>query len=365
MVCVTAQHRQMLDQVLTAFRITPDFDLDLMKTNQQLCGLTAAAVCALTRLYRQCKPDLVMVQGDTTTTFTASLAAFYEKIPVAHVEAGLRSHHRYRPWPEEVNRRLTSVLASYHFAPTEGARANLLVEGIDPQAILVTGNTGVDALLQILSRLKNDARLAASYSQQFSFLDPARRLLLVTGHRRENFGEGFKRICAALRELARRDDIEILYPVHLNPNVRSSVEEILGHTANVHLVDPLEYGAFAYLLERSHIILTDSGGIQEEAPILGKPVLLMRDTTERPEAVHAGAVKLVGTDVSAIVEHTNRLLDDREWYQAMARPRYLFGDGCASLRIVRHLQSLQEADFDHGSRKVELANRSFCTLLKA
>jgi UDP-N-acetylglucosamine 2-epimerase (non-hydrolysing) len=341
-VCVTAQHRQMLDQVLAVFGIVPDFDLDLMKPDQKLEDLTATMISAVTGLYRQIKPDLVMVQGDTTTTFAASLASFHQKIPVAHIEAGLRTHQRYSPWPEEINRCLTTVLASWHFAPTEESRANLLAEGVDVQTILVTGNTVVDALLQIVSHLKNDAQLTACYNRRFSFLDPRRRLVLVTGHRRENFGDGLERICGALRELAQRDDVEILYPLHLNPNVRACVEAMLGQTANIHLIEPQEYVTFTYLLSRCHIILTDSGGIQEEAPILGKPVLLMRETTERPEAVRAGAVELVGTDVRTIVKHANRLLDDPESYDAMARPRNLFGDGCASWRIVRHLESLQE-----------------------
>jgi UDP-N-acetylglucosamine 2-epimerase (non-hydrolysing) len=340
-VCVTAQHREMLDQVLAAFHIQPDFDLDLMKPDQQLAELTAGILTWTTRLLRQWRPDLIIVQGDTTTTFAASLAAFYEKIPVAHIEAGLRSADRYSPWPEEINRCLTTVLATWHFAPTERARHNLLTEGINPDCVFVTGNTVVDALREAVLRLRDESGLAEFYDRKFSFLDPRKRLVLATGHRRENFGQRFRQICCALRELARRNDIEILYPVHLNPNVRGPVEEILGLIQNVHLVEPQEYLSFTCLLQRCYMIVTDSGGIQEEAPFLHKPVLLMRDTTERPEAVEVGAVKLVGSDVQAIAKHANELLDDDQVYRSMSNVANPFGDGYASSRILRHLELLK------------------------
>jgi UDP-N-acetylglucosamine 2-epimerase (non-hydrolysing) len=342
-VCVTAQHRQMLDQVLAIFDIKPEFDLNLMKPGQELAELTSNILCSISALYRDWKPDLIMVQGDTTTTFAASLAAFYEKIPVAHVEAGLRTRCKYSPWPEEINRCLTCVLATWHFAPTDGARENLLADGVDPASVLVTGNTVVDALRHILSRFQDDTSLTTFYDRQFSYLDPGRRLVLVTGHRRENFGEGLERICTALRELARRRDIQILYPVHLNPSVRRPVEKMVGKTASVYLIEPQEYLPFIYLLRRCYMILTDSGGIQEEAPTFGKPLLLMRDTTERPEAVQAGTVRLVGTDVQTIVWQANHLLDDHAAYQAMAQVANPFGDGLASLRIKKHLESMRSA----------------------
>jgi UDP-N-acetylglucosamine 2-epimerase (non-hydrolysing) len=342
-VCVTAQHREMLDQTLASFGIEPEFDLNVMEPDQHLSGLTARLVRCLGDLYLQWRPELVMVQGDTTTTFSASLSAFYEKIPVAHIEAGLRTRRMYSPWPEEINRHLTSVLATWHFAPTEEARRNLLDEGIDPESITVTGNTVIDSLRQTVSRFTCDPSLKAFYEEQFSFLRPGRRLVLVTGHRRENIGEALKQICSALQQLARRGDIDILYPVHLNPNVRRPVEERLGKTEYVHLVEPQAYVAFAYLLQRCHMILTDSGGIQEEASFLGKPVLLMRDVTERPEAARAGVVKLVGTDVRSIVQHATQLLDDCGAYRTMAQPTNLLGDGYASHRITKHLESLQEA----------------------
>lgn len=336
-VCVTAQHRQMLDQVLSRFEIKPDFDLDLMKPDQQLPDLTAAVLCGMRDLFRRWRPDLVLVQGDTTTTFAASLAAFYENIPVGHIEAGLRTGNKQAPWPEEVNRSLTGTLATFHFAPTSGARENLISEGIDPNSIVVTGNTVIDALRDVVCRFKTDATLRSPLEERFSYLDPKRRLILVTGHRRENFGEGLQRICRALRQLADRDDVEIIYPVHLNPNIYRPVRQFLGNLNNIHLVEPLEYLQFAYLMQQSFLILTDSGGIQEEAPFLGKPVLLMRDTTERPEAVSAGTVKLVGTDEQVILHEATRLLDDKEAYLSMAKAVNPFGDGFAARKIVAFL----------------------------
>jgi UDP-N-acetylglucosamine 2-epimerase (non-hydrolysing) len=336
-VCVTAQHRHMLDQVLALFAIKPDFDLDLMKPDQHLADLTARVLCGMRDLYRQWRPDLVLVQGDTTTTFAASLAAFYEQIPVGHVEAGLRTGNKYAPWPEEINRSLTGILSHYHFAPTERARQNLLAEGVNPQSIVVTGNTVIDALREIVCRIQTDRQLMLSLQQQFAYLDANRRLILVTGHRRENFGLGFERICLALRKLAERDDVEIVYPVHLNPNVQKPVQRLLSEVNNIHLIEPQEYLPFAFLMQRSFLIITDSGGIQEEAPFLGKPVLLMRDTTERPEAVEAGTVKLVGTQVEKILHEANRLLDDREAYLYMSKASNPFGDGFAAKRIVESL----------------------------
>jgi UDP-N-acetylglucosamine 2-epimerase (non-hydrolysing) len=336
-VCVTAQHRHMLDQVLALFAIKPDFDLDLMKPDQNLANLTAGVLCGMRDLYQQWRPDLVLVQGDTTTTFAASLAAFYEQIPVGHVEAGLRTGNKYEPWPEEINRSLTGILTQFHFAPTERARLNLLAEGVNPQSIVVTGNTVIDALREIVCRIQTDRQLMLSLQQQFAYLDPNRRLILVTGHRRENFGAGFERICLALRKLAERDDLEIIYPVHLNPNVQKPVHQVLSGVNNIHLIDPQEYLPFAFLMQRSFMIITDSGGIQEEAPFLGKPVLLMRDTTERPEAVEAGTVKLVGTQVERILGEANRLLDNQEAYLRMAKASNPFGDGFAARRIVESL----------------------------
>jgi UDP-N-acetylglucosamine 2-epimerase (non-hydrolysing) len=333
-VCVTAQHRQMLDQVLALFGIKPDFDLDLMKPDQNLADLTAAVLGGMRDLYRRWRPDLVLVQGDTTTTFAASLAAFYENIPVGHVEAGLRTGNRFAPWPEEINRCLTGILCQFHFAPTQSARRNLLSEGVDPQSIVVTGNTVIDALREILCRLQTDQQLVLSLQQRFAYLNSGRRLILVTGHRRENFGAGFENICLALRKLAERDEVEIVYPVHLNPNVQEPVHRTLGGVNNIHLIEPQEYVPFAFLMQRSYLIITDSGGIQEEAPFLGKPVLLMRDTTERPEAVDAGTVRLVGTQIEKIVGEANLLLDNRDAYLGMAKAINPFGDGFAARKIV-------------------------------
>jgi UDP-N-acetylglucosamine 2-epimerase (non-hydrolysing) len=340
-VCVTGQHRQMLDQVLELFNLAPDFDLNLMTANQHLNDLTAAIIHGMNDIFRRWRPDLALVQGDTTTTLGAGLASFYEKIPVGHIEAGLRTGNRSSPWPEEINRRLTTIVCTHHFAPTEGARRNLLRENVDPGSVLVTGNTVIDALKEVLARIAQDKSLNAICEKEFSFLDVRRRLVLVTGHRRENFGEAFRRICMALRELSMRDDAELVYPVHLNPNVRGPVHQMLAGVKNIHLLGPLEYMRFSYLLNRAHLIITDSGGIQEEGTYLGKPVLVMRDTTERPEALEAGTAKLVGTHPMKIVAEAHNLLNDELSYRKMARPSNHFGDGFASERIGSYLKSLK------------------------
>lgn len=337
-ICVTAQHRQMLDQVLALFGIVPDFDLNLMKPGQDLTDITSNVLLGMRDVFNQWKPDLVFVHGDTTTTMTASLAAFYAKIPVAHVEAGLRTNNIYSPWPEEMNRRMVGRVASLHFAPTETARANLLAEGCADKSIYVTGNTVIDALLNVIEKINTDVTLNQQLHERFAFLREDKRLILVTGHRRENFGQGFEDICNALREIAERGDVEIVYPVHLNPNVQEPVSRMLGDCPGIHLIEPLDYLPFVYLMNRAYILLTDSGGIQEEAPSLGKPVLVMRDTTERPEAVKAGTVRLVGTDVSRIVSATIELLDDIQKYQSMAQAYNPYGDGQAAQRIVEILK---------------------------
>lgn len=332
-VCVTAQHRQMLDQVLSLFGIVPDFDLNMMKSGQDLTDITANVLTGMRNVLSEWNPDLVLVHGDTTTAMAASLAAFYATISVAHVEAGLRTNDIYSPWPEEMNRRIVGRVASLHFAPTETARANLLAEGCADESIYVTGNTVIDALLDVVRRIEADALLNQQLHKHFAFINEAKRLILVTGHRRENFGQGFEDICKALRKIAQRDDVEIVYPVHLNPNVQDPVRRVLSNCPQIHLIEPLDYLPFVYLMNRAHILLTDSGGIQEEAPSLGKPVLVMRDTTERPEAVLAGTVKLVGTDTEGIVLNTTRLLDDIGLYQLMSRAHNPYGDGHAAQRI--------------------------------
>lgn len=342
-VCVTAQHREMLDQVLRLFNILPEFDLNLMVPNQDLFDITSNALLGLRSVLREWRPDMILVHGDTTTTFATSLAAYYEKVAIGHVEAGLRTGNIYSPWPEEMNRRLTSTIAARHFAPTTTSRDNLLHEGIQEAAIDVTGNTVIDALLQITSRIDSSPRLSRELAEQFPFLDPKRRLVLVTGHRRENFGRGFENICHALKRLSDRPDVQIVYPVHLNPNVQGPVRQILSDAVNVHLIEPLDYLPFVYLMKMSYFILTDSGGIQEEAPSLGKPVLVMRDTTERPEAVTAGTVKLVGTDSELILAEAVRLLTDTEAYRTMSRAHNPYGDGAASKRIVAGVSSWFEA----------------------
>jgi len=337
-VCVTAQHRQMLDQVLALFGIVPDFDLNLMKQGQDLTDITNNVLIGMRDVFKQWRPDLVLVHGDTTTAMAASLAAHYAKIPVAHVEAGLRTNNIYSPWPEEMNRRMVGRMASLHFAPTETARANLLAEGCANDYIYVTGNTVIDALLSVVEKINTDVTINQQLHERFAFLHEDKRLILVTGHRRENFGKGFEDICTALCDIAERDDVEIVYPVHLNPNVQEPVLRILGGRPSIHLIEPLDYLPFVYLMSRACILLTDSGGIQEEAPSLGKPVLVMRDTTERPEAVKAGTVRLVGTDVSSIVSATNELLDDIQKYQRMSHAHNPYGDGQAAQRIVEILQ---------------------------
>lgn len=337
-VCVTAQHREMLDQVLKLFEIVPEHDLNIMKPGQDLFDITSNILLGLKGVLQQEKPDLVLVHGDTTTTLATSLAAYYARVPVGHVEAGLRTGNKHSPFPEEMNRKLTGSIADIHFAPTAASRDNLLREGISADAIHVTGNTVIDALLAVVDKLRNDAALKAELAQRFAFLNPQRRLILVTGHRRENFGEGFQHICEALADIAaEHDDVEILYPVHLNPNVRQPVKDILAARglANVHLIEPVDYLPFLYLMDRSYIIVTDSGGIQEEAPSLGKPVLVMRDTTERPEAVEAGTVKLVGTSREKIVAEARRLLVDADAYATMSRAHNPYGDGKAVQRIVQ------------------------------
>ncbi len=334
-VCVTAQHRQMLDQVLELFAIKPHYDLNLMKPGQDLTDITVGVLGGLRGVLREFKPDRILVQGDTTTVMAAALAAFYEKVSVGHVEAGLRTHNIFAPWPEEMNRRLATNLSDMHFAPTPKAKANLLREGVDPKAVHVTGNTVIDALLTVTDKLKKDAHLNRQLGEKFSFLDPERRMILVTGHRRENFGEGFLRICKALAKLAAREDVQIVYPVHLNPNVQKPVREILGGLARIRLIDPQDYLPFVYLMEKSYLILTDSGGVQEEAPSLGKPVLVMRDFTERPEAVTAGTVKLVGSDNRKIVREAHKLLDRPTDYRRMSRAHNPYGDGKAAERIVK------------------------------
>lgn len=340
-VCVTGQHREMLDQVLELFELKPDFDLNIMKPGQDLTDVTSAILQGMKGVFSDFRPDIVLVHGDTATTFATTLAAYYQQIPVAHVEAGLRTGNLYSPWPEEANRKLTGALASIHFAPTETSQQNLLREGIPASSIEVTGNTVIDALLQVVAKLDQDSELQGLFKQQFSFLRPDSRLVLVTGHRRESFGDGFERICQSLAETAKAfPDVEIVYPVHLNPNVREPVNRLLAGVSNIHLIEPLEYLPFVYIMNRSYLILTDSGGIQEEAPSLGKPVLVMRDTTERPEAVDAGTVKLVGTDVEVITRNLNSLLTDAEAYRQMSFAHNPYGDGEACARIIETLSTI-------------------------
>ncbi|SAK50345.1 UDP-N-acetylglucosamine 2-epimerase [Caballeronia pedi] len=343
-VCVTGQHREMLDQVLALFDIHPDFDLNIMKRGQDLYDVTAAILSGMRDVLSTYRPDMVLVHGDTTTTMATTLAAFYQRIAVGHVEAGLRTGNLTSPWPEEANRKLTGALASLHFAPTGRARDNLLAEGVRDESIVVTGNTVIDALLQVRERLANDEALRAHADRALPSFAPGRRLVLVTGHRRESFGGGFERICAALAQVAHASpDVDIVYPVHLNPNVREPVNRFLTGIGNVHLIEPLDYLPFVRLMDRADLILTDSGGIQEEAPSLAKPVLVMRETTERQEAVDAGVVKLVGTDTRAIVENVTHLLRDADAYAAMSRGANPYGDGRACDRIATALQRLEPA----------------------
>lgn len=340
-VCVTAQHREMLDQVLSLFELTPDYDLNLMKPGQDLNDITCGILQGLKGVLDEFQPDMVLVHGDTATTFAASLAAYYQQIPVGHVEAGLRTGNLYSPWPEEANRKLTGALASKHFAPTDTSRQNLLRENVAPANVFVTGNTVVDALLEVVRKLEAGP-LADELRERFDFLDDDKRLVLVTGHRRESFGDGFERICRALAETAKaHPDVQIVYPVHLNPNVREPVNRLLADIDNVLLIEPQDYLPFVYLMNRAHLILTDSGGIQEEAPSLGKPVLVMRNTTERPEAVSAGTVKLVGTSVDVITTELTRLLTDDDAYRAMSFAHNPYGDGKACERILDALVARQ------------------------
>jgi len=338
-VCVTAQHRQMLDQVLDLFHIAPDHDLDIMLPGQDLFDITTRILIGMKDVLRTAKPDAVLVHGDTTTTFAVATAAFYEKIPVGHVEAGLRTGNLYSPWPEEANRKLTGALARWHFAPTDAARSALLRESVAPETIFVTGNTVVDALLDVVERIHRDQPLRAQLEAALPH-GLQRRMILVTAHRRESFGQGFENICRALATLAADyPDADIVYPVHLNPNVQEPVKRILAGIGNVHLIPPQDYLPFVWLMHNAHIIITDSGGVQEEAPSLGKPVLVMRDTTERPEAVAAGTVKLVGTRTADIVEGARCLLDDEAEWNAMSRAHNPYGDGRAAQRIAEALQT--------------------------
>ena len=341
-VCVTAQHREMLDQVLEFFKIKPHYDLDIMTERQSLPSLTASVLIAITKVMEEENPDIVFVQGDTTTTFAAAQAAFYLKIPVSHIEAGLRTGNRYSPFPEEINRRLTSVLSNFHFAPTEGAKINLISEGFQESSIHITGNTVIDALLTVIRSQKSEVRrksLEKHFQERWNLTlctgTNNSKLILVTGHRRESFGKGFEMICRALSTLAANNpDIQIVYPVHLNPNVQEPVYTILGNVGNIHLIPPIDYEPFVFLMNQCHLILTDSGGIQEEAPTLGKPLLVMRDTSERPEGIEAGSAKLVGTDVDRIVKEAQTLLNDNSEYNRMSEVKNPYGDGKASERIV-------------------------------
>ncbi|WP_350587253.1 UDP-N-acetylglucosamine 2-epimerase (non-hydrolyzing) [Pseudoalteromonas sp. 3-MNA-CIBAN-0064] len=338
-VCVTAQHREMLDQVLDLFEIIPEYDLNIMKPGQSLYDVTTNILLGLKPILEEFKPDLVLVHGDTSTTLSASLAAFYQQIPVGHVEAGLRTGNLASPWPEEGNRKLTGAITKLHFAPTPTSQQNLLNEGVNADDIIVTGNTVIDALLQVVDKVKTDETLIKTLQAKFPELDESKKLILVTGHRRESFGGGFERICEALVEIAtQHPDTQILYPMHLNPNVREPVNRILKDVKNVQLIEPQDYLPFVYLMSKAHIIVTDSGGVQEEAPSLGKPVLVMRDTTERPEAITAGTVKLVGTDKDRIVAEVNNLLSNQLDYETMSRAHNPYGDGKACERIISKIK---------------------------
>ncbi len=350
-VCVTGQHRQMLDQVLDIFEITPDYDLNIMKQGQDLYDVTARVLTGMRDVLDAAKPDVVLVHGDTTTSTAAALATFYKQIPVGHVEAGLRTHNIYSPWPEEMNRQITGRIATYDFAPTPLSRANLLNEGVDDSKITVTGNTVIDALYWVVDKIKNSPELKANLDTVLkdagydtAGLKDGRRLVLITGHRRENFGDGFISMCNAIKTLTEKyPDVDFVYPMHLNPNVRKPIHEVFGENldnlGNMFFIEPLEYLSFVHLMEKADIVLTDSGGIQEEAPGLGKPVLVMRDTTERPEALEAGTVKLVGTDYDRIVTEVSDLLDNKDHYDAMSKAVNPYGDGKACERIVKALTS--------------------------
>jgi UDP-N-acetylglucosamine 2-epimerase (non-hydrolysing) len=333
-VCVTAQHREMLDQVLKLFEITPDYDLNLMKPGQDLTDITCGILQGLKPVLSEFKPDYVLVHGDTATTLSTTLASYYQQIKVGHVEAGLRTGNIYSPWPEEGNRKLTGAIADLHFAPTDISKQNLLQENVDADKIIVTGNTVIDALLDVIDKLESNLELKKSLEVQFKFLDEKKRLVLITGHRRESFGGGFERICEAISQMAKDfPDVEFVYPMHLNPNVREPVNRLLAGLNNMFLIEPLDYLPFVYLMNKAYVLLTDSGGIQEEAPSLGKPVLVMRDTTERPEAVDAGTVKLVGTGVESIVTELTLLLSNEDAYKAMSFAHNPYGDGKACIRI--------------------------------
>ena len=340
-VCVTGQHREMLDQVLSLFELEPDFDLNLMKPGQTLADITSGVLKGLNEVFDTWLPDVILVHGDTATTFAASLAAYYHKVQVGHVEAGLRTGNIYSPWPEEANRQLTSVLTQYHFAPTRNSYDNLIKENIDATNIVITGNTVIDALLTVKEKVETDQEMQARFAQQFDFLDASKKLILVTGHRRENFGQGFEHICLALANIAQRNpEVQIVYPVHLNPNVQKPVNELLSGIDNIKLIEPQDYLPFVYLMNKSYLILTDSGGIQEEAPSLGKPVLVMRDTTERPEAVSAGTVKLVGTDPVVIEDSVMELLENEGLYKKMTEAHNPYGDGTACQQIINFLKNV-------------------------
>ncbi|WP_429102108.1 non-hydrolyzing UDP-N-acetylglucosamine 2-epimerase [Aeromonas rivipollensis] len=339
-VCVTGQHREMLDQVLNLFEIKPDYDLNIMKPGQDLTDVTTAILQGLKPVFAEFKPDRILVHGDTATSFAATLAAYYHRIAVGHVEAGLRTGNIYSPWPEEGMRRLTGGIADQHYTPTISSLKNLIMENIAPETIFVTGNSVIDALIEVSHRIDKNVGMKAELAARFPFLDQSKKLILVTGHRRENHGDGFERICKALAVLAQRDDVQIVYPVHLNPNVQEPVNRNLKGLDNVYLIEPQDYLPFVYLMKQSYLILTDSGGIQEEAPTLGKPVLCMRDTTERPAAVKAGTVRLVGTCDETIVAETVRLLDDELAYQVMSHANNPYGDGKTSQRIVEAVLGL-------------------------
>ncbi|MEY8589986.1 UDP-N-acetylglucosamine 2-epimerase (non-hydrolyzing) [Butyricimonas hominis] len=344
-VCVTGQHREMLDQVLHLFEIEPDYDLNIMKQGQDLYDVTARVLTGMRDVLKEAQPDVVLVHGDTTTSTAAALASFYQQIPVGHVEAGLRTRNIYSPWPEEMNRQITGRIAAYHFAPTALSRQNLLEEGIKPESIVVTGNTVIDALYMVVDKIKNDDSLNISLREELReagydverLKTGERKLVLITGHRRENFGQGFIHMCLAIKTLTEKyPNVDFVYPMHLNPNVRKPIREVFGEksTSNMFFIEPLEYLSFVYLMEKSTIVLTDSGGIQEEAPGLGKPVLVMRDTTERPEALEAGTVKLVGTDFEKIVGEVSRLLEDEGYYEKMSKAVNPYGDGMACERVI-------------------------------
>lgn len=349
-VCVTGQHREMLDQVLNIFDIKPDFDLNIMKQGQDLYDVTARVLVGMRNILQEVQPDVVLVHGDTTTSTASALAAFYQQIPVGHVEAGLRTHNIYSPWPEEINRQITSRIATYNFAPTPLSKNNLLREDISEDSIAVTGNTVIDALYWVVDKIKTDAELQKSLNNiiynagyDVTRLNTGRKLVLITGHRRENFGDGFINMCTAIKDLAEKyPDVDFVYPMHLNPNVRKPIHEVFGkdlsNLGNMFFIEPLEYMSFVHLMSKSTIVLTDSGGIQEEAPGLGKPVLVMRDTTERPEAIEAGTVKLVGTGYAKIIDEVSRLIDNKEYYDIMSKAVNPYGDGLACERIVNFIK---------------------------